>query len=342
MTSYVFNVATAQKYGLEEAVMISNIQFWVMQNKSQGKNSINGRTWTYNSIEAFGELFPFWTQNQVRRILQSLIKQEVLITGNYNKFSYDRTLWYAFLNEEEFVPAFQETNNRRAGHIYLLKKGSYYKIGLSSDINQRLKRFPDYEVVEVFESHDVFKDEKTLHKMFEDNAIGGEWFELNGSDINKILIFNFSQMEDGENQNGIVQNHKPIPDNKPDNKPDIDPPIPPLPEKFVLPNWVPKQDWDDFLEVRKKKRAPATRRAFELLITKLNHLRGKGYDPPSVLQQSIERGYTGLFELKGDYSERNNFEKRSSGNSDQRSIADDRLRDRVNATSRFIDDIRGT
>lgn len=100
---YNFSVNFAKKYGLEEAILLQNIIFWIAKNKVNGKHHYDGRTWTYNSIKAFTELFPFWSERQIRRILKSLIQQGALITGNYNKLPFDRTLWYALKDEEYFL-----------------------------------------------------------------------------------------------------------------------------------------------------------------------------------------------------------------------------------------------
>jgi hypothetical protein len=96
---YIFDVKDAEQYGLEEAVMLYNIKYWITLNKANNTNFNDGRTWTYNSVSAFKKLFPFWTERQIGRILKSLIDKHILITGNYNKIAYDRTLWYAFSDE---------------------------------------------------------------------------------------------------------------------------------------------------------------------------------------------------------------------------------------------------
>lgn len=104
---YSFDIEIAKKYGINEAIMIKNFQYWIRKNKSNNLNYNDGRTWTYNSVDAFTLLFPFWSYNQTKRILSSLIQQEVLVTGNYNKAKYDRTKWYAFVDEQTFVDSAQ-------------------------------------------------------------------------------------------------------------------------------------------------------------------------------------------------------------------------------------------
>ena len=94
--TYQFDTDIAALYGVDESIMIANLQFWIRKNEANGKHFHDGRFWTYNSIEAFTKLFPFWTARQIRRILKSLEEKGVIVTGNYNTSAYDRTTWYAF------------------------------------------------------------------------------------------------------------------------------------------------------------------------------------------------------------------------------------------------------
>lgn len=98
--NYVFDVKVAKKYGVNEAIMISNFQFWITKNMANNKNYHDGKYWTYNSKRALTELFPFWNEQQIKRILNSLRDKGILMTGNYNKYKYDKTLWYAFVTDE--------------------------------------------------------------------------------------------------------------------------------------------------------------------------------------------------------------------------------------------------
>ena len=98
--NYHFDLEHAKKYGAEEAILLQNFIFWIRHNKANGTtHDRDGRTWTYNSQRALGVLFPFWTRKQIRRILDSLIVQGVLILGEYNKAAYDKTSWYALSDE---------------------------------------------------------------------------------------------------------------------------------------------------------------------------------------------------------------------------------------------------
>ena len=107
--NYSFLVEHAQQYGLDEAVMIHNFQFWITQNLANDRHQHDGRTWTYNTQKAFTKLFPFWSRQQIRTNLKSLLKQEVLIKGNYNKAAFDKTTWYAFKDEKEWLNIIKKT-----------------------------------------------------------------------------------------------------------------------------------------------------------------------------------------------------------------------------------------
>jgi len=67
------------------------------------------------------------------------------------------------------------------------------------------------------------------------------------------------------------------------------------PSLFVLPDWVPREPWEAWLEVRKKKRAANTVHALDLAVGELERLRDAGENPAAVLDQSTLKSYTGLF-----------------------------------------------
>jgi hypothetical protein len=65
-----------------------------------------------------------------------------------------------------------------------------------------------------------------------------------------------------------------------------------------LPDWLPLETWNAFLEMRKKARKELkTAYAIKLAIKELEKLRAAGNDPKAVLEQSILKNYPGLYEL---------------------------------------------
>ena len=94
--NHSFNVNIAKEYGILEAILLNNFEYWIAKNVANQTNFFDGFYWTYNSTRAFTELFPYVSQRQIQNALKHLKELEIIQTGNFNKSAYDRTLWYAF------------------------------------------------------------------------------------------------------------------------------------------------------------------------------------------------------------------------------------------------------
>lgn len=99
MSLHSFDPAIAAKVGLNAAVIYQNILFWTEKNLVNGRNVKDGKVWTYNSIKAWGELFPYFSPDQIRRALAKLVEAGLIFEGNYNQSAYDRTKWYGVKTE---------------------------------------------------------------------------------------------------------------------------------------------------------------------------------------------------------------------------------------------------
>ena len=68
---------------------------------------------------------------------------------------------------------------------------------------------------------------------------------------------------------------------------------------FVLPDWVEKEVWDDFVKMRARiKNSPLTEYGKKLLVSDLEKLKNQGNDPVRVIEESIKHGWKGFFPLK--------------------------------------------
>ena len=93
----------AAKYGHNEAIILNHLIYWIAHNSINGKNRHDERFWTFNPVRKIAEQYPYYSESQVGRYIKSLIKQGVIVTGNYNKHPYDQTKWYALKEEELFL-----------------------------------------------------------------------------------------------------------------------------------------------------------------------------------------------------------------------------------------------
>jgi hypothetical protein len=70
---------------------------------------------------------------------------------------------------------------------------------------------------------------------------------------------------------------------------------------FELPSWIPSEQWNAFVAMRKEIKKPITGRAADLAVSKLEELQKSGNDPGAVLDQSTFNSWQGLFAIKADY-----------------------------------------
>ncbi len=100
--NHSFDIGIATEYGMLEAVLMEHLTFWIAKNKANDVNFHDGYYWTYNSTKALAELFPYVSKNTISRALHHLEDEGLILSGNYNKSAYDRTMWYA-LTEKGFL-----------------------------------------------------------------------------------------------------------------------------------------------------------------------------------------------------------------------------------------------
>lgn len=98
---FSFDEEVAKEVGVNAAIIMDKFTWWIRQNEANERNFYDGRYWTYNSTKALTSMFPFFNAKQIGRILKKLINDGYLMTGNYNKIAFDRTLWYALTDKGE-------------------------------------------------------------------------------------------------------------------------------------------------------------------------------------------------------------------------------------------------
>lgn len=116
--THEFKVALANIYGIEEAILIHNLHYWITENKANCRNFFDGRFWTFNSQRAYKDLFPYMSESKIKRAIANLIEKGIIMKGNHNENQYDRTNWYAFTDEglalvqKYYMHWFKMTNGR--------------------------------------------------------------------------------------------------------------------------------------------------------------------------------------------------------------------------------------
>lgn len=109
----IANKTLAREIGLNEALILQQINYWIEINKKTGKNFYDGRYWTYNSIRSWRENdFDYMSIETVKRTFAKLEKQGYLITGNFNKDPRDKTKWYT-IDYERLSQLYQKIENKK-------------------------------------------------------------------------------------------------------------------------------------------------------------------------------------------------------------------------------------
>ena len=85
------NPELAKEIGLNESLLFLQLEFWLRQS---GTLQEDGQYWIYESVTDIQQVFSFWSRATINRIIHSLVEQELLQVGNFNKHRYDRTRWF--------------------------------------------------------------------------------------------------------------------------------------------------------------------------------------------------------------------------------------------------------
>lgn len=105
----------AKEFGVNSAIFLNHVVYWTQLNLANCHNMYDGLCWTYNTIEAFQDVFPYWSRHQLEHLIKNCVRDGLLVEGNYNKVKYDRTKWYALtpkmyqyfftINKEKYIEA---------------------------------------------------------------------------------------------------------------------------------------------------------------------------------------------------------------------------------------------
>jgi hypothetical protein len=174
-----FNIEDAKKYGINAAVILNNLKFWIAKNKANNKHFHNGTYWTYNSIKAFSELFPYMSEKQIRTALENLEELGVIGKGNFNENKYDRSNWFCLVGQAD-LPCRANGSDSEGECI------TDSKPNRKTDSKNSAQDFSKVPTFDDFKNHAVEK-EKTIDvvdlKKKYDAWTNNDWHDGNGQKI---------------------------------------------------------------------------------------------------------------------------------------------------------------
>lgn len=142
MADHHFNVEIAKECGVNASILFSNIAYWIEHNKANGINYHDGHYWTFNSMKAFSQLFPYFSEKQIKTALKKLEDDGLIMTGNYNKLPFDRTKWYAVTNKG-YTILNQGNANEQNVPIDETKKSNEIRPESQMRLDQKDRAIPD-------------------------------------------------------------------------------------------------------------------------------------------------------------------------------------------------------
>lgn len=96
----VVQPALATVIGLNEAIVLQQVHYWLQNNRRAKRNVIDEDVWCYNSIPEWVSQFPFWSERTIWQVLKSLRKSDLLVAEMLSPDKRDRTLWYTINYEK--------------------------------------------------------------------------------------------------------------------------------------------------------------------------------------------------------------------------------------------------
>lgn len=102
--THSFEVHEAEKYGIQKAILLYNLRFWLTKNQANSKHIYEQFYWTYNSAAAFAKLFPYMNPGSIKNWLLELeFKDMAIRSGNFSSDKMNRTKWYTIPDEFQCV-----------------------------------------------------------------------------------------------------------------------------------------------------------------------------------------------------------------------------------------------
>lgn len=101
----------AVKIGLNEAIVLQQVHYWLRENEDKPDHHKQGRVWTYNSFEEWREKnFPFWCERTIRTAFSRLERLGLILKGCFNKTGFDKTNWYTIEYDKVLELEAEETS----------------------------------------------------------------------------------------------------------------------------------------------------------------------------------------------------------------------------------------
>jgi len=224
-SEHSFNIIAAQELGIEKSILLGYISYWCRKNEVNGKNIFDGKAYTYNTYDAFEELFPYMKSRTIRKHIKELEDDGYIESRNdINDNKWDKTKWYhrtdkqvgieltqnvtsesqnmSDHNNEQFIhnsnavhtqdaeDAIFNAWNNLASNTELSKIQSLTK-SRKSKLKTRFKDFADFDTKFIDACEKIMQSSFLMGKNSNGWKITFDWIIDNDSNIIKVLEGNY-------------------------------------------------------------------------------------------------------------------------------------------------------
>src|SRR5690606_6099606 len=104
--SHSFDTGIAKELGVNCAIVYNHIVYWLRINAAKGQGIKEGVVWMYETQEQMAQFLEYLSINEVKKAVVKLLESGVLIKGNFNSNSFDKTNWYTVANQSIIQKSF--------------------------------------------------------------------------------------------------------------------------------------------------------------------------------------------------------------------------------------------
>ena len=285
---HYFDINIAMKYGIQPAIILNNLYFWIEKNRANEKHFYDGYYWTYNSMKAFSELFPYMTERQIDYAIKKLVESGLVIKGNYNKSSYDRTCWYAITKAGYSI--LQNCEMDKTNKEYSISQNCEMdKTNLSNGNDTIVKPIPDINTdsKQINEEKENYKEKENEFSLQKNISISTKKRNEKNQEYELIELKRVKEKVEHVTENVQLKNK-------------------------IL----------SFLNFRIKNKKLVTMEYLRVFLEKLDKLSNSNDNEKiEILNQSIERGYTTIYAVRksgnSNFYRNNNIDEPESYNVDE-------------------------
>ena len=207
MQFHSFNVNVAKKVGVNKAILLQYIEFWVDKNKANQVLIYEGKAWVYHTASGFEEIFSYMKANTIAKYLVELEKEGYLHSSqniekgknrnNRVKYYTLGDLYFSITEKEaknQNEPAQNQNECAKNQNVYndiSLENNNISKSEVTKELNKQeldSKKFDDFfaKAWEIYprkvgkkEAKEKFKRKITTHDIFKQLLNSIRWHKEN-------------------------------------------------------------------------------------------------------------------------------------------------------------------